>query len=737
MRRVSKGKSFSETLQIDVDPQRPDFLHQNVEGLRHSRVDLVVALDDVLVDLGAAVDVVGFDREHLLKRVRRAVGLERPDLHLAEALSTELRLAAERLLRDETVRPRGARMHLVVDQVVELQHVHEAYGHLPVEGITGPAVEEAHLASSRQPRGIEHLLDLILRGAVEDRGGERHSLPQVPRERNHVVVGESGEVLRLAAVVVDAVQELAHLHRLGARLQHLADFQPQALGRPTQMSLENLPDVHARRYAQRIEHDVHRSAVGHARHVLDRHDLRDHTLVPMAAGHLVARLQAPLHRDVDLHHLLHAGRKLVALRQFLLVRLESGVEPHPGLGETLLQALHLLRGVLVCEDDFGPVGSLDALQIGFRYLGPADEFLRPLVGGLADQEALHPLVGVALDDAHLVGEVLLVALQLLVDDLRGALVALDPFAGEHLHVDHRSGNSGGHAQARVLHVGRLLAEDRTKQFFFGRKLSLALGRHLAYENVARLYFGSDVYDTGLVKPRELRFGEVRDVAAHVSRDGFVVVDAHHDPARIDVVDHAAAQRLDRRARVHRDGALDPGADERLLRPQAGNGLALHVRAHQRAVGVVVLEERDQRGRHGNDLRRGHVHVLDAVGGRQSELVLEATGNQAIDELAVLVDLRIRLRNDEVAFLDRREKIDLVGDFAAHDFPVRRFQKPVPVGARVERERVDQADVRAFGRFDGAHPAIVGRVHVAHLEASALPCKPARPQGRYAPLVRDF
>ena len=47
--------------------------------------------------------------------------------------------------------------------------------------------------------------------------------------------------------------------------------------------------------------------------------------------------------------------------------------------------------------------------------------------------------------------------------------------------------------------------------------------------------------------------------------------------------------------------------------QAGHRLALHVGAHQRAVGVVVLEERDQRRRHRHDLRRRHVHVLDLVG----------------------------------------------------------------------------------------------------------------------------
>src|SRR6266481_89661 len=123
----------SETLQVDVDAKGPDFLHQHVEGLRHSRVDLVVAFDDVFVDLGAAVDVVGLDREHLLQRVRRAVGFERPDLHLAETLSAELRLAAERLLGHQAVRTGRARVHLVVDKVMQLQHMHETHGNLSVE----------------------------------------------------------------------------------------------------------------------------------------------------------------------------------------------------------------------------------------------------------------------------------------------------------------------------------------------------------------------------------------------------------------------------------------------------------------------------------------------------------------------------------------------------------------------------------------------------------------------------
>jgi len=61
--------------------------------------------------------------KHFLQRVGRAVGFERPDFHFAEALTAELRLAAERLLRDERVGTNPARMDLVVDEVMQLQHV--------------------------------------------------------------------------------------------------------------------------------------------------------------------------------------------------------------------------------------------------------------------------------------------------------------------------------------------------------------------------------------------------------------------------------------------------------------------------------------------------------------------------------------------------------------------------------------------------------------------------------------
>ena len=65
------------------------------------------------------------------------------------------------------------------------------------------------------------------------------------------------------------------------------------------------------------------------------------------------------------------------------------------------------------------------------------------------------------------------------------------------------------------------------------------------------------------------------------------------------------------------------------------------------------------------------------------------------------------------------------------------RKPYSFSLRVQRQRVDQADVRAFRRLDRAHPAVVGRVHVAHLEAGTLARQAARSERRDAPLVGDL
>ena len=105
---------------LDVEPQRLELLDQDLERLGHARWLDVLALDDRFVRLDSAHDVVGLDRQQLLEDVRGAIGLERPNLHLAKPLAAELSLAAQRLLGDQAVRAGRPCVDLVLDEVVQL-----------------------------------------------------------------------------------------------------------------------------------------------------------------------------------------------------------------------------------------------------------------------------------------------------------------------------------------------------------------------------------------------------------------------------------------------------------------------------------------------------------------------------------------------------------------------------------------------------------------------------------------
>src|SRR6188768_1899292 len=126
---------------LDVQAERLHLLDEHLEALGDAGLGDVLALDDRLVDLDPAQDVVGLDGEQLLQAVGRAIGLEGPDLHLTEALATELGLTAQRLLGDHRVRPRAARVDLVVHEVVQLEDVHVAHGHRLGERLAGATVE--------------------------------------------------------------------------------------------------------------------------------------------------------------------------------------------------------------------------------------------------------------------------------------------------------------------------------------------------------------------------------------------------------------------------------------------------------------------------------------------------------------------------------------------------------------------------------------------------------------------
>ena len=112
-------------------------------------------------------------------------------------------------------------------------------------------------------------------------------------------------------------------------------------------------------------------------------------------------------------------------------------------------------------------------------------------------------------------------------------------------------------------------------------------------------------------------------------------------------------------------------------------------------------------------------------------------DQFVDELALVAQRGVGLRNVVLGFFHGREIDDLVSHLAVHDLAVRGFDEPVLVDAREGGQRVDQADVGTFRRFDRADTAIMGHVNVADFKACALACQTARPKRRKTALVGNF
>ena len=187
-------------------------LTSTLKRLGNAGFERVVASHDRLVHLGAAGDVVRLHRQHLLQGVGRAVRFERPPLHFTETLAAELGLAAQGLLGDQAVGADRPGMDLVVDEMVELEHVDVADRHLAVELVAGASVVQRDLAGVIEAGEIEHLARCRLRlRSVKHRRRDRHAVPQVLAEFEQAVLVERLDGLVLAVHLLQDVLERLEL----------------------------------------------------------------------------------------------------------------------------------------------------------------------------------------------------------------------------------------------------------------------------------------------------------------------------------------------------------------------------------------------------------------------------------------------------------------------------------------------------------------------------------------------
>ncbi len=170
-------------------------------------------------------------------------------------------------------------------------------------------------------------------------------------------------------------------------------------------------------------------------------------------------------------------------------------------------------------------------------------------------------------------------------------------------------------QRGVAHVGRLLAEDRAQQLFFRRHRALALRRHLADQDVARVHFGADIDDAGLVEVLQRLLADVRDVAGDLLLAELGVARHHLEFLDVDRGEHVVAR--------------DPlGDQDRVLEVVAVPG-------HERAQHVAPQRQLAELGRGavGDDVAVGH-----AVAHAHQRTLVDAGGLVGAHELAQPVDV---------------------------------------------------------------------------------------------------
>ncbi|GBC83424.1 hypothetical protein HRbin10_02572 [bacterium HR10] len=282
--------------------------------------------------------------------------------------------------------------------------------------------------------------------------------------------------------------------------------------------------------------------------------------------------------------------------------------------------------------------------------------------------------------------------------------------------------------------------------------------------------------------RPLEFDQWIDIRRHLAREDPTLgarVGANDDALRIHIVHDAIALGDDHRARILRHDGFHAGPHNRRLRTQQRHRLALHVRSHERPVGIVMLQEGDERGGHRDHLLRRDVNELHLLAAHGHELSTAPRDHPLGNDVPLLIHLDVGLRDHIARFLPRRqiERIGLVLGWhlalglkppilaihlllgqmlteaeralariedahVVHDAPVLdlaiwRLDEAELIDASVAGQAGDQSDVRPLGRLNRTDAPVVRRMHIAHFESRALARQTARPQGREPPLVRDL
>ena len=312
----------------NIECKRLKLLNKYLEGLRNSGSRNVLTLNNSLVSSATSVNIVGLDREYLLKRVSSSVSLKCPNLHLSETLSAELSLTSKRLLSYDGVRSVGTCVDLIVYKVVKLEVVHYTYGNGIVKGFTGSTVIKYRLTVNYSDLfGLKEALHLLripsLLICYEHEVLASICVAGLDKERLSVNV-LSGEDRSAVACHTQALNDVSLIssvkygsHDLPAKL---------SCGN-TKVYLKNLTYVHSGRNSQGVKNYIKRRSVCKERHILGRKNAGNDTLVSVTSCHLISYGDLTLLCNINSYYLVNACGEIVIVLtgEYLYVNNDTGL----------------------------------------------------------------------------------------------------------------------------------------------------------------------------------------------------------------------------------------------------------------------------------------------------------------------------------------------------------------------------------------------------------------------------
>jgi len=330
----------------------------------------------------------------------------------------------------------------------------------------------------------------------------------------------------------------------------------------------------------------------------------------VATRQLVADTDLALLCHIDTHQFVDAWRQFVAVAAVVFLALQHvDVDDLAGLA-----VRHVERGVAHFAGLFTEDGAQQTLFGG--------EFGFALRAHLADEHVAWCHFCANADDAAIVevGDDVFRQVRDVAGDFLRTELGVTRIDVVLLHVDGGE-NVFFHETLRdddgVLVVVALPRHEGNEQVLAQRQFALvgarAVGEEVAFFHLLALVHARNLVDRGVL----VGTTELDEVVLVVLLRQVVV--AHDDAVTSDELDRAAVAGQHEVCSVACGAGLHTGTDEWRLGAHERHCLTLHVGTHQGAVGVVMLEERNQRGCNRHDLARRDVDEVNLLGSDEGQV----------------------------------------------------------------------------------------------------------------------